>query len=206
LLDSNRLTAFLDNLQAKGCTAWVDGKKLHVTPRKLLIPEEVTAISQHKTEIIAMLNAGGQPQFEQPTSVGDSGKAAISPREAGSGIPPETTPSADMASGAVIRLSVVANQLTAVAESIQAIRAKATPTCPKHPDDHDADICRIGPEHFCGLCVGVVEFDAPAAVEAIREETAALAQALNLTRSIVEDLRCDLGAATESNCSQSREN
>jgi hypothetical protein len=93
-----------------------------------------------------------------------------------------------------IKLTVISGQLRVFAEAVDQVKAKAEPKCPDHPA---METTYSDGTWFCNECISQVEFDPASALNEIGEETASLAQAVDLTRNLLEAVRRDLGDAVE---------
>jgi hypothetical protein len=149
---------------------------LNAGPKRRLTDDLQTLIRERKNDLIkalALRQRADSNGTEQSHSTDDSGKII----------------------GVVIRLSVIAGQLTSLADSIHMIETKTAPKCREHPG---GEIVYIDGAWFCGECIGLIDFNPAPALYAVGEEIAALSGALTLSRTLIDDLRRDLSATAES--------
>ena len=152
-------TALMDSLRARGCTLSVDSAgKLHVVPRKLLQPDETKFISEHRDEIVQIVQGKQQPQDESASSPDHSSQAANS-TEGNNGAAAQgelALPQANVLEGSVIKLAAAAEQLKSLSSSIAAIRGKTAPICGQHPD-HQPTF--VDGHWYCEQCIDPQAFE-----------------------------------------------
>jgi len=179
-----RLRALLDSFPGRGITPRVDDAgKLHCTPRKSLTDQEVRLIKAHRDHLIAMIVADSAPPSTDNTDTSHN-RATLDSHPTADHKPAGSSDTQDanhdVIAGTRIRLGVVATQLAALSPGVQAIRAEIHVAVSGICNANDITDITRGPDG---------PFDA---LLRASEQAAALTDALNLPRELLDAVRAEL--------------
>jgi hypothetical protein len=190
-------TSLLATLRNKGVNVTLgDDHMIHISPGHKLTDVEAEEIRTHRDELIVLLSgqyqakAGAQIEPSVEPSEVTPEVAAAAEGEVWTEPAPEggSGNNADAIAGAVIRLGVVSEQLRLLAKAIETARAKIYPRCEKH----QTVVRAIEAHGQCSKVAHGVTLQVGTRLQRIDDQLSALGGALQLTRTLVDSLLCDL--------------